>query len=62
MYNIIVLDQKRLKLESMGKEEDMAAAMSKLVQDAENFNIQRFKCAIEIKVGYLGVYRWPPRV
>ncbi|XP_076928090.1 structural maintenance of chromosomes protein 5-like [Bidens hawaiensis] len=45
----IRVNQKRLKLESMGKEEDMAAAMSKLVQDAENFNIQRFKCAIEIK-------------
>ncbi|KAI7729601.1 hypothetical protein M8C21_012043, partial [Ambrosia artemisiifolia] len=43
------VNQKRLKLQSMGKEEDMAVAMSKLAQDAENFNIQRFKCAMEIK-------------
>ncbi|KAJ0809977.1 putative structural maintenance of chromosomes protein [Helianthus annuus] len=43
------VNQKRLKLQSMGKEEDVAVALSKLVQDAENFNIQRFKCAMEIK-------------
>ncbi|KAD5802893.1 hypothetical protein E3N88_14253 [Mikania micrantha] len=43
------VDQKKLKLQSMGKEEDLAVALSKLVEDAENFNIQRFKCALEIK-------------
>lgn len=43
------VNQKRLKLESMGKEEDIAVAMSKLVEDAENMNMQRFKCALQIK-------------
>lgn len=41
--------QKRLKLESMGREEDMAVAMAKLVEDAEGLNVQRFKCALEMK-------------
>ncbi|KAD0949283.1 hypothetical protein E3N88_43521 [Mikania micrantha] len=44
-----LVDQKKLKLHSMGKEEDLAVALSKLVEDAENFNIHRFKCALEIK-------------
>lgn len=34
----------------MGKEEDMAVALAKLVEDAENLNVQRFKCALEMKV------------
>lgn len=41
--------QKRLKLQSLRKEEDAAVVMSKLVEDAENLNIQRFKCVLEIK-------------
>ncbi|KAD5960766.1 hypothetical protein E3N88_12238 [Mikania micrantha] len=45
-----VVDQKKLKLHFMGKEEDLAVALSKLVEDAENFNIHRFKCALEIKI------------
>lgn len=47
---LLLLDQKRLKLQSMGKEEDMAVALAKLVEDAENLNVQRFKCALEMKV------------
>ncbi|KAK9058096.1 hypothetical protein SSX86_022936 [Deinandra increscens subsp. villosa] len=43
------VNQKRLKLQSMGKEEDIAVALSKLAEEADNFNIQRFKCALEIK-------------
>ncbi|KAL7618649.1 hypothetical protein Lser_V15G03887 [Lactuca serriola] len=43
------VNQKRLKLQSMGKEEDMAVALAKLVEDAENLNVQRFKCALEMK-------------
>ncbi|KAK1413281.1 hypothetical protein QVD17_35052 [Tagetes erecta] len=43
------VNQKRLKLQSMEKEENLAVAMKRLVEDAENFNIQRFKCALEIK-------------
>lgn len=52
--HIVVADQKRLKLHSMGKEEDLAFAMKKLVEDADSFNIQRFKCALDIKAGYIG--------
>jgi len=49
----VVLDQKRLKLQSLKREEDAAVVMSKLVEDAENLNIQRFKCVLEIKVDIL---------
>ncbi|KAJ9558256.1 hypothetical protein OSB04_012870 [Centaurea solstitialis] len=41
--------QKRLKLQSLKREEDAAVVMSKLVEDAENLNVQRFKCVLEIK-------------
>ncbi|PWA51844.1 structural maintenance of chromosomes protein 5 [Artemisia annua] len=41
--------QKRSRLQSMGKEEDMAVAMSKLVEDVENLNVQRFKCVLDLK-------------
>ena len=44
------LAQKRSRLQSMGKEEDMAVAMSKLVEDVENLNVQRFKCVLDLKV------------
>lgn len=37
----------------MEKEEDMAVTLSKLVEDVENLNVQRFKCVLEIKVDIL---------
>ncbi|KVI00804.1 Structural maintenance of chromosomes protein 5 [Cynara cardunculus var. scolymus] len=43
------VNQKRLKLQSLRREEDAAIVMSKLVEDVENLNIQRFKCVLEIK-------------
>ncbi|KAI3684999.1 hypothetical protein L6452_34230 [Arctium lappa] len=43
------VNQKRLKLQSLRREEDAVVVMSKLVEDAENLNIQRFKCVLEIK-------------
>ncbi|XP_071690087.1 structural maintenance of chromosomes protein 5 [Rutidosis leptorrhynchoides] len=43
------VNQKRQKLNSMKKEDDMATAMSKLIEDVESLNIQRFKCVLEIK-------------
>lgn len=41
--------QRKLKLQSMETEEDVDTLMTKIIQDAGNLNIQRFKCAIEIK-------------
>nr|XP_043611222.1 structural maintenance of chromosomes protein 5 [Erigeron canadensis] len=43
------VNQKRLKLRSMGREEDLDTAMSKLAEEAENLNVQRFKCVSEMK-------------
>ena len=44
------LDQRKKKLESMEREDDLDTVVAKLVDQAANFNIQRFHCAIEIKV------------
>lgn len=47
---MVILDQKKRRLESIEKEDDPDTSMTKLVDEAENLNIQRFKYAIEIKV------------
>lgn len=44
------LDQRKKKLESMEQEDDLDTVVAKLVDQAANFNIQRFHCAIKIKV------------
>ncbi|KAL0561835.1 hypothetical protein IC582_002280 [Cucumis melo] len=43
------IDQRKKKLESMEREEDLDTVVAKLVDQVANFNIQRFRCAIEIK-------------
>lgn len=49
-YYFGYLDQRKKKLESMEREDDLDTVVAKLVDQAANFNIQRFQCAIEIKV------------
>ncbi|KAK9283376.1 hypothetical protein L1049_011618 [Liquidambar formosana] len=41
--------QRKRKLESMEKEDDVDSVMAKLIDQAAKCNIQRFQCAIEIK-------------
>lgn len=45
-----IQDQRRSKLKSMETEEDLDSVMANLINSAANLNIQRFHCAIEIKV------------
>lgn len=46
----VILDQRKLKLKTMEREEDLDAVIAKLVDAAANLNIQRFQSAMEIKV------------
>ena len=45
--------QRKRKLESMEKEDDLDTVMAKLIDQAAKFNIQRYQCVIEIKVKLL---------
>ncbi|KAB1224969.1 Structural maintenance of chromosomes protein 5 [Morella rubra] len=47
MENLII--QRRRKLESMEKGDDLETAMAKLIDQAAKCSIQRFHCAIELK-------------
>ena len=49
-YSLVILDQRRRKLESLEKEDDLGTLMAKLIDHAANYNIQRFHCAMEVKV------------
>ena len=46
----MILDQRRRKLKSLEKEDDLRTLMAKLIDQAANYNIQRFHCAMEVKV------------
>lgn len=50
VYAMLIIDQKKMKLEAMEKEDDLDTAMAKLIDQAEKCNIQRFNCAMELKV------------
>lgn len=47
---MLILDQRRRRLESIEKEGDQDTVMAKLVDQAASLNGQRVKYAIEIKV------------
>ena len=49
-YSLVILDQRRRKLESLDKEDDLDTLMAKLIDQAAKYNIQRFHCAMEVKV------------
>lgn len=49
-FTIVITDQRKRKLESIEKEDDINTALAKLVDQAADLNIQQFKYAIEIKV------------
>ncbi|KAK7835531.1 structural maintenance of chromosomes protein 5 [Quercus suber] len=44
-----LIDQRRRKLESLDKEDDLDTLMAKLLDQAAKYNIQRFHCAMEVK-------------
>ncbi|KAF3957734.1 hypothetical protein CMV_017286 [Castanea mollissima] len=44
-----LIDQRRRKLESLDKEDDLDTLMAKLIDQAAKYNIQRFHCAMEVK-------------
>ncbi|KAF3948280.1 hypothetical protein CMV_025705 [Castanea mollissima] len=44
-----LIDQRRRKLESLDKEDDLDTLMAKLIDEAAKYNIQRFHCAMEAK-------------
>lgn len=48
-----VLDQMKRKLEALEKEDDLDTTLAKLIDQAEEFNIQRFHCSMEFKVEFL---------
>lgn len=52
-YILVILAQRRRKLESMEKGDDLDTVMAKLIDQAAKCNIQRFHCAIELKVKLL---------
>ncbi|KAL5543600.1 hypothetical protein UlMin_007384 [Ulmus minor] len=43
------ISQKKKKLELMEKEDDLDTTMTKLIEQAEHYNVQRFSCAMEFK-------------
>lgn len=47
---MLILDQRRRRLESIEKEGDQDTVMAKLLDQAAGLNSQRVKYAIEIKV------------
>lgn len=47
-----MLDQKKAKLESIEKEDDLNTAMTKLIDQAAKSNSERFHCAMEFKVKF----------
>lgn len=49
----MILAQRRRKLESLEKGDDLDTVMAKLIDQAAKCNIQRFHCAIELKVKLL---------
>ena len=49
-YSLVILDQRRRKLKSLEKEDDLRTLMAKLIDQAANYNIQRFHCAVDVKV------------
>ena len=49
-YSLVILDQRKRKLESLEKEDDLRTLMAKLIDQAANYNIQRFHCAMDVKV------------
>ena len=52
-WTLVILDQRRRKLESLGKEDDLDTVMAKLIDQVAKYNIQRFNCAMEVKVKLL---------
>lgn len=46
----LILDQYKLKLESIGKEESLAITMSNLVEKVKEMKIRRLQIATRIKV------------
>ncbi|GMY22549.1 structural maintenance of chromosomes protein 5 isoform X2 [Fagus crenata] len=44
-----LINQRRRKLESLGKEDDLDTVMAKLIDQVAKYNIQRFNCAMEVK-------------
>ena len=45
-YSLVILDQRRRKLKSLEKEDDLRT----LMDQAANYNIQRFHYAMDVKV------------
>ncbi|CAK7330929.1 unnamed protein product [Dovyalis caffra] len=54
------VDQRKRKLESLLKEDDLDAVMAKLIDEAANINTRRLQCAIDIKNLLLDAvaYKW----
>lgn len=46
----IILDQRRMKLKSIEREDDPDAAIAKVIVQVKGFKVERFQSAVEIKV------------
>lgn len=54
---LVILVQRRRKLESMEKEDDLDTVMAKLNEQAAKHNIDRFHSVMEIKVRFWSNFR-----
>lgn len=52
-YVRLISEQKKKKLETLEKEDDLDTALKKLIDQAKEFNMQRFHCSMEFKVELL---------